>query len=178
MDTETLESLRAIFHYGSIVVLGFGIGIAVIGFFRPKAFVRVFHEFSQRRFILLTAVFVCLLSGTVFTITHSSPETLQSNAPRPATQGADDFKDLEDEILPDNTAEAAQPVPTAPEPQTSSSGNANNQIEPQQPRHQPTKPSDNRFTSEGPTQERPENKNQEQRQKDKDCKLELLFVCL
>jgi hypothetical protein len=177
MDTETLESVRSIFHYGSVVLLGFGIGLAVIGFFRPKAFARFFHEFSQRRFILLTAIFVGLLSGTIFTVTYPSPATL-SNAPRPATQSENDLKDLEEEILPQGTAEAAQPVPTLPEPQTSPSKNTNNQIEPRQPGDEPVKWGDNKFTSKEPARYKQSDENQEQRNQDKDCNLELLFVCL
>jgi hypothetical protein len=177
MDIQTLDAIREIFHNGSIALLIFGIGLAIAGLWKPRALGKVFHEFSRRRYIVLTAIFVCLLSGTVFTATESTPQPLHSNAPRPITHttDTDGLNDLEEESLPESAVQATKSQ-LSPDPQPVSSQSAatgQTRVNPSQPVPAPTSPQSPTQTSKQPVLE----SGDKQQTTKKDCRIELLWLC-
>lgn len=71
MNANTLENVRQMVHVSSLVLLCAVFVIGAVGTLKPQLFRRVFKEFSERKYILSSAVFACLLCGTVFTATQS-----------------------------------------------------------------------------------------------------------
>jgi hypothetical protein len=178
MDTQTIDSIREVFHNGSIVLLAFGIGLAIIGSLKPRALGRVFHEFSRRRYILLTAIFVCLLSGTVFTATQPDPETFHSNAPRPTTHNtAQDFNDLSEQPLSESAVQATESQPAlesaleTPPSQDQAAAPPNQSKDSSPATSTPASPpaSSNPKPAIEDSTKKPEAA--------RDCRLELLFLC-
>ncbi len=71
MDANTLESVRAGVHASSLAVLCLVVLAAIIGTAKPQLLRKFFKEFAERKYILASSVFICLLCGTVFTATQS-----------------------------------------------------------------------------------------------------------
>lgn len=180
MNTNTVDIVREIVHTGSAVLLVIMAAVAVIGFAKPHVLRRIFKEFAQRRYILGSAVFACLLCGTVFTATQPTAEPLQSNVPQPITDSAEAMSEPDDQNIPESSTQQTEvqtddPVntdsipgyTTSSSPQGSSAAPAPpSQVQPAPggnvsslPGHQPPPP---------PSSAAP-----------KDCKIvQLLFVCI
>lgn len=179
MDTQTLDAIREVFHNGSIALLVFGIGLAIIGLVKPRVFSKIFHEFSRRRYIVLTAIFVCLLASTVFTVTEPAPQTLHSNAPTPTTHSTEDAASLntiQEESLPEGN------TTTTPESQTTTAtpaGQANQgQTEATAITNTPASTQSSSQTTSTPAPQPKSANGKEIKSQPKDCRLELLFLCL
>lgn len=59
----------------SVVLIGIAVLVIIVSVIRPQLFKRIFHEFSERKYIAAVSVFVCLLSGTVFIATEPTHDT-------------------------------------------------------------------------------------------------------
>lgn len=65
-----LDIAREAVHISSLVILCTVVLVAIVGTFKPHLLRVIFKEFTERKYILASAVFVCLLCGTIFTATQ------------------------------------------------------------------------------------------------------------
>src|SRR5690349_2638279 len=69
-----IDIIRDFVHGGSVVLIGLIIILATIALIRPRLSKSLFHEFAERKYILVGSIFLCLLSGTIFVATQSPGE--------------------------------------------------------------------------------------------------------
>ena len=82
MKESTIEPFRDFVHVGSLVLLCLVVLIALIGIVKPDLLRNLFRDFTQRKYVLATAVFCGLICGTIFVATQSPPqkESQQANS--------------------------------------------------------------------------------------------------
>lgn len=78
MDGNTLENVREAVHFASLGLFVITATIGFIGAIKPGLFRKLFKEFAERKYIIATSVFICLLSASVFTATQSLKTPYQS----------------------------------------------------------------------------------------------------
>jgi len=98
MGTDSINFVRELVHLGSITFLIAALLITVIGCVKPVIFRKIFQEFAQRKYILIAAVFTCLLCGSIFLSTASPYENMQSGDLKEAIRPSGNF--IEDKSSP------------------------------------------------------------------------------
>ena len=86
MDTNTVNTIRDLINATSLALCIVIIGLALIGFFRPKTLGFVLREFARRRYIVVGGVFAGLLCGTIYTATQPDYGSFDASQQKPAAQ--------------------------------------------------------------------------------------------
>lgn len=87
MNTQTIDIVRNTLHFSSIVTIAI-IGCALLaGLIRPTILKTIFHEFTERKYIVIAAIFTTLLSATILTATSPTNDTerMSSSSQSPIT---------------------------------------------------------------------------------------------
>lgn len=87
MDVNTLDNVRGAVHILSLVLFLLVAVVGFVGAVKPLFLKKIFKEFSERKYIVTAAIFVCLLCASVFTATESLKAPYQSNQGPTNTSG-------------------------------------------------------------------------------------------
>ncbi len=145
-NTLLIDGLRDFIHNGSIVLLIIILGATIYAAIRPARFRSFFKEFSQRRYIIISGIFVSLLCGTIFVATqsptHGPPQPGTAHSTVTPVEGEPD-KDAPASV-PQNTASVQPSNPTAGSTSPGGSGSS-----------QPSAPASSSTRSSSPTTSQP-----------------------
>jgi hypothetical protein len=81
-----IEFIRDFVHGGSVVFIGIIIMLGAAALIRPQLFKKFFHEFTERKYIVVVSVFLCLLSGTIFVATQPPDDNFAAEQTVPTQQ--------------------------------------------------------------------------------------------
>lgn len=121
MNPTTIDFVRELVHLTSIALIAAVVAMVVIGSIKPHILRRIFREFSERKYIIGTGVFVCLLCGTIFTATQATDNPKASENPKkeiesvtmlPASTATDQSNIVEQPTpAPNTAAPVVEPAP-------------------------------------------------------------------